>query len=260
MSSSQPLHLIVTGGASGLGAAVVSRFVSNGWRASIFDLDAEGGARMEAELGKEKVNAMSVNICDAEAVEKAIDAAIAKFGPLRAVIQCAGVANPCKVLSKSGAVHPLKGFEKVVAINLIGTFNVLRLAAARMAKQEPLPNKDGERGCFVHVASVAAFEGQIGQAAYSASKGGVVSMTLPLARELGSHGIRVNCIAPGIFGTPMLAKLPEKAKASLSAQVPFPKRLGAPDEFADCCMSLVNNQYYNGTVVRIDGSIRMSAM
>lgn len=294
------VHVLVTGGASGLGESVVRRCVADGARVSIFDLSTEHGEKIVGELGQDKVAFFKVNIIDEKSVQEALEGGIAAFGPLRAVIQCAGIAAPCRVLSSRGVVHTLKAFEHVVNVNLIGTFNVLRLATALMAKSEPL--EGGERGCFVHVASVAAFEGQIGQvgrtnrtqesaseralgivnarrtqpltslflspslpslclqSAYSASKGAVVAMTLPLARELGALGIRVNTIAPGIFATPMMAKLPAKAQESLSQQVPFPKRLGKPEEFADCCVNLVTNQYYNGTVVRLDGSIRMAAM
>jgi len=199
-------------------------------------------------------------VCDEESVQKALDAGIKKFGRLDGVVQCAGVGNPCRVLSSRGVIHPLKSFNQVVQINLIGTFNVLRLAAAIMAKQESKSGLKGEKGVFINVASVAAFEGQIGQAAYSASKGGIVAMTLPIARELGLSGIRVNTIAPGLFDTPMMAALPQKARDSLAAQVPYPQRLGNPEEFAALCESIFENEYLNGTVIRIDGSIRMSAL
>ena len=250
-------HVLVTGGASGLGEAVVRRCVSDGAVVTIFDLSEEAGAKLVSEFGADKVLCMKVNIIDETSVKSSIETCIAKFGPLRAVVQCAGIASPCRVISSRGVVHPLDAFNKVVQVNLIGTFNVLRLAVAAMSTNDPI--KD-ERGVIINVASVAAFEGQIGQAAYSASKGAVVSMTLPLARELGQLGIRCNCIAPGIFATPMMAKLPEKAKASLSKQVPFPQRLGEPAEFADCAANLITNQYYNGMCVRLDGSIRMSAL
>lgn len=232
----QNTHVLVTGGASGLGEACVRRALADGARVSIFDLagQAEAAAALAKELGgDEKLRFYAVDIVSEDSVAKGLAAAIAAFGPLRVVINCAGVASPCRVISSRGVTHPQPSFDKVLAINLSGTFNVLRLAAAIMAKQEPC--EGGERGCFVNVASVAAFEGQIGQAAYAASKGGVVAMTLPIARELGEHGIRINAIAPGVFATAMLNKLPEKVKASLASQVPFPKRLGEPAEFADCC-------------------------
>lgn len=194
-------HVLVTGGASGLGAACVRRAVADGAKVSIFDLagQAETAAALVTELGgASKVLYLAVDIVSEASVSKGLADAIAAFGPLRAVIQCAGVASPCRVLSSRGVVHPLAAFEKVVAINLVGTFNVLRLASAIMSKQSPIDgDASGERGCFVHVASVAAFEGQIGQAAYAASKGAVAAMTLPLARELGEQGIRINTIAPG---------------------------------------------------------------
>jgi NAD(P)-dependent dehydrogenase (short-subunit alcohol dehydrogenase family) len=182
---------------------------------------------------------------------------LAKFGALNGLIQCAGVGNPKRVISSRGKVHDLKTFKFVVDVNLLGTFNVLRLASAVMAKQ---PQVDNERGIIINVASVAAFDGQIGQAAYSASKGAIVAMTLPLARDLAQHKIRVNTIAPGIFETPMMAKLPQKVRVSLAQQVPFPARLGRPAEFAHLCASLIENQYMNAGVIRLDGSIRMAAM
>ena len=198
-------------------------------------------------------------------VQKAIDATLTRFGQgsLRGVINCAGVGNPMRVVASNGKVHSLEHFKKVVDINLTGTFNVLRLAAAVMAKQNPVDegkDSDGERGCIINVASVAAFEGQIGQAAYSASKGGVVAMTLPIARELSKIGIRVNTIAPGLFLTPMMRGLPQKAQDSLIKQFPFPHRLGDPREFADLVVHILENRYINGECIRIDGSIRMSAL
>lgn len=262
-------HIVVTGGASGVGAAVVKLALSQGARVSVWDLSAEAGDKLLADsalsssVSAGRVYFYSVNVVDEESVQKAVDACVKALGRIHAVIQCAGVASPCKVISGKGQVHSLNAFNKVVAINLIGTFNVLRLVTQHMRTYKDTEEKkdeDNEVGAFVHVASVAAFEGQIGQAAYSASKGGVAAMTLPLARELGDYGIRVNTVAPGIFGTPMLMALPEKARKSLSAQVPFPKRLGNPEEFADCCLHLVRNKYYNGTVIRLDGSIRMAAL
>jgi len=199
------------------------------------------------------------DVCDEKSVQQALDAGVRKFGGIHGVVNCAGIGAPSRVLSGKGAVHSLKGWERVLSINLTGTFNVLRLAAAIMAKQQPV-TKDGERGVIINIASVAAFDGQIGQAAYSASKGGVVAMTLPIARELGALGIRCNTIAPGIFMTPMMAALPEKAQQSLATQVPFPKRLGDPAEFAAACVHMIETSYWNGAVVRLDGSIRMSAL
>lgn len=246
---------IVTGGSSGLGQAVVNHFVSQEANVAIFDFN-EDGLSMQKEK-PDRVLFCKVDVSNEASVSKALESVVSKFQAVHGVIQCAGTAWPNKVLSAKGEPHSLKIFEKVVQVNLIGTFNVLRLAAAIMSKQESV---DGEKGVFVHVASVAAFEGQIGQAAYSASKSGVVGMTLPIARELAQHGIRVVTVAPGLFETPMLAKLPEKAKASLIKQVPFPKRLGQPEEFARVCAHIVENAYINGTTLRIDGSIRMGAM
>jgi len=248
---------IITGGASGLGEATTRLLVSKGANVTILDFADEGGKKLEEELAP-KVLFVKTNVTKEEDVQKAVDAAVAKFGTLNGVVNCAGVGNPMRVISGRGTVHPLDTFNWVVQINLIGTFNVLRLAAAAMAKQAA--GKDGERGVIINVASVAAFEGQIGQAAYSASKGGVVAMTLPVARELGALGIRVNTIAPGLFSTPMLMALPEKAKKSLFAQVPYPPRFGEPSEFAALVAHIIENQYFNGTVLRLDGSIRMAAM
>jgi len=250
-------NFIVTGGASGLGEAVVRRVIELGGRATVLDMSDEHGKKIEEDF-KGKVVFVKTNVTKEADVQKAIEIAVQKFGTISGVINCAGVGLPTRVISGRGQVHPLDNFNMVVQINLIGTFNVLRLAAAHMAKQPA--GEGGERGVIINVASVAAFEGQIGQAAYSASKGGVVAMTLPIARELGALGIRVNTIAPGLFRTPMLMALPDKAKKSLYSQVPFPPRFGEPDEFASLCTHIIENQYFNGTVLRLDGSIRMSAM
>jgi len=248
---------IITGGASGLGEATTRLLVSKGAGVTILDFSEEQGKKLEAELSP-KVLFVKTNVTKEDEVQKAVDAHIGKFGALHGVVNCAGVGNPMRVISGRGTVHPLDTFNWVVQVNLIGTFNVLRLAAAAMAKQPA--GEGGERGVIINVASVAAFEGQIGQAAYSASKGGVVAMTLPIARELGALGIRCNTIAPGLFRTPMLMALPEKAKKSLYAQVPFPPRFGEPSEFAELAKHIIETQYFNGTVIRIDGSMRMAAM
>jgi NAD(P)-dependent dehydrogenase (short-subunit alcohol dehydrogenase family) len=230
---------IVTGGASGLGAACVAMFRKHGGRA--FSIDVAGGADYTADVSS------------AEAVE----AVFAKLeGPLHVCINCAGIgSSPTRVIGKTGPV-PLDWFERVIRVNLIGTFNVSRLAAARMAANEP--DKDGERGVIINTASIAAFDGQIGQCAYSASKGGIVGLTLPLARDLARHAIRVMTIAPGIFDTPLLAKLPEEARLSLGAAVPNPARLGHPDEFAQLAQQIIENSMLNGEVIRIDGALRMA--
>jgi len=237
---------LVTGGGSGLGAAVADNLAEGGANVVVADLEGENN---------ENVRFIETDVADEESVQDAIDAAL-EFGELHGVINCAGVATAEKILGKEGP-HALNSFNKVVQVNLIGTFNVARLAAAVMKENEP--TEDGERGVIVNTASVAAFEGQIGQAAYAASKGGVVSLTLPLARELASYGIRVVAIAPGIFDTPMMAGLPEEARESLGNQVPFPSRLGKPEEYAALVRHIVENEMLNGEVIRLDGAIRMAA-
>jgi NAD(P)-dependent dehydrogenase (short-subunit alcohol dehydrogenase family) len=220
------------------------------------DMSEDSGKALQSELGS-RVCFVKCNVTDETSVQSALTTGLSRFGnQLHGVINCAGVGAPKKVLNKGG-VHDLKTFKFVIDVNLIGTFNVLRLGADIMAKQAL---NGGERGVIINVASVAAFEGQIGQASYSASKAGVVGMTLPIARELAEHGIRVLTVAPGLFETPMLARLPEKARASLAAQVPFPRRLGQPSEFASLVAHLISNQYLNAECVRIDGAIRMAAM
>jgi NAD(P)-dependent dehydrogenase (short-subunit alcohol dehydrogenase family) len=237
---------LVTGGGSGLGAAVAGNLAEGGANVVVADLEGENN---------ENVRFIETDVADEESVQDAIDAAL-EFGELHGVINCAGVATAEKILGKEGP-HALDSFNKVVQVNLIGTFNVARLAAAVMKENEP--TEGGERGVIVNTASVAAFEGQIGQAAYAASKGGVVSLTLPLARELASYGIRVVAIAPGIFDTPMMAGLPEEARESLGNQVPFPSRLGKPEEYAALVRHIVENEMLNGEVIRLDGAIRMAA-
>ena len=237
---------LVTGGGSGLGAAVAGNLAEGGANVVVADLEGENN---------ENVRFIETDVADEESVQDAIDAAL-EFGELHGVINCAGVATAEKILGKEGP-HALDSFNKVVQVNLIGTFNVARLAAAAMKENEP--TEGGERGVIVNTASVAAFEGQIGQAAYAASKGGVVSLTLPLARELASYGIRVVAIAPGIFDTPMMTGLPEEARESLGNQVPFPSRLGKPEEYAALVRHIVENEMLNGEVIRLDGAIRMTA-
>jgi len=251
---------LVTGGASGLGEAAVRHFIAKGAKGvTICDVNDENGKKLEGELGAHS-QFCHTDVCDEGSVQKALEATVKKFGALHCVINCAGGGMPQRVLSSKGTVASLKHFNSVVQLNLIGTFNVLSKAAAIMAKQDPVSEEKGERGTIINVASVAAFEGQIGQASYSASKGAIVAMTLPIARELGALGIRINTIAPGIFGTPLLMALPDKVQSSLTSQVPFPNRLGLPKEFAELCGTIVENAYLNGTVLRIDGGIRMSAM
>ncbi len=245
---------IVTGGSSGLGAACVRLLSSVGANVLIADLNEAAGNDLVAELG-ESVQFVKTNVVDELSVQTAVSAAVNTFGNLNGVINCAGIAIAAKLLSRRG-IHALDQFSKVINVNLIGTFNVIRLAAAAMAENDP--TLAGERGVIINTASVAAFDGQIGQAAYSASKGGIVGMTLPIARELARHGIRVMTIAPGIFETPMLAGLPEKARQSLGAQVPFPSRLGRPDEYAALAQHIIENEMLNGEVIRLDGAIRMA--
>lgn len=246
---------LVTGGASGLGEACVRNIVNGGGKVAIFDIDSERGEKLARELSPNTVFAYA-DITKDESAQVAIAKVIDAFGKISVAINCAGVANPGKVLSKGGPM-PLANFNLVIQINLIGTFNVIRLAVEQMMKNTP--NEDGEKGVIINTASVAAFDGQIGQAAYSASKAGVVGMTLPIARECGDYGIRVMTVAPGIFNTPMMAGLPENARQSLAAMPPFPKRLGEPREFAQIVQHIIENPMLNGEVIRLDAGIRMAA-
>jgi len=251
----QKKTFLVTGGSSGLGAACGRRLVGAGANVVIADLNVEAGQALVTELGA-TAKFVETNVVSEEDVNTAVSTAIETFGGLHGAINCAGILIASRVLGRKG-VFPLDQFDKVIQVNLIGSFNVIRLAAAAMAEGEP--DDSGERGVIINTASVAAFDGQIGQAAYSASKGGIVGMTLPIARELASFGIRVVTIAPGIFETPMLAGLPEKARISLGQQVPFPSRLGKPAEYAALAQHIIENQMLNGEVIRLDGAIRMAA-
>ncbi|GAA3907553.1 SDR family NAD(P)-dependent oxidoreductase [Microbacterium invictum] len=243
---------LVTGGASGLGLATARRLAAAGAHVVIVDLPSSAGADIAAELGG---TFAAADVVDSDQVGAAVSQA-AEHGPLRIVINCAGIAPPAKVLNRDGDPSPLADFERVVRINLVGTFNVISQASAVIAKTAPTPS--GDRGVIVNTASVAAFDGQIGQAAYSSSKGGVHAMTLPIARELARYGIRVCTIAPGIMQTPMLAGLPEAAQASLGQQVPYPSRVGQPDEYANLALQIIDNGYLNGETIRLDGAIRMA--
>lgn len=243
---------IVTGGASGLGAATARMLAEAGARVAIFDLNQELAEATASEIGG---HAVVCDVTDAAGTEAAIANAREAIGAARILINCAGVGTPAKAVGRKGPL-PLERFAQVVNINLIGTFNVIRLAAAEMIPLEPL--KDGERGVIVNTASVAAFDGQIGQPAYAASKAGVVGMTLPLAREFAAHGIRVLTIAPGIFETPMLQGLDEKVQQSLASMIPFPNRLGTAEEYASLAKHMCENMMLNGEVVRLDGAIRMA--
>ncbi|GIJ46262.1 3-hydroxyacyl-CoA dehydrogenase [Virgisporangium aliadipatigenens] len=246
---------LVTGGASGLGLATARRFLAGGASVVVVDLPSSQGKDVVAELG-DRATFVPTDVTDEEQVQAAVDTA-SQRGPLSVVVNCAGIGNAARVVKKDGTPFPFALFKKVVEVNLIGTFNVIRLAAARMIEATPLDGE--ERGVIVNTASVAAYEGQIGQAAYSASKGGVVGLTLPVARELAAHRIRVVTIAPGLFATPMLEALPEEAKASLGAQVPHPARLGTPEEYALLATQIVANPMLNGETIRLDGAIRMAA-
>ena len=245
---------IVTGGASGLGEATVRHIAENGGRAIIFDLNEARAQQVMADFSEGQVSYVETDVTDALQVEKNVKLAADLLGQINLLVNCAGIGTPGKVVSK-GQPLALERFEKVIQVNLVGSFNVLRAVAAAMQTNEP--NENGERGVIISTASVAAFEGQIGQAAYSASKGGIVSMTLPIAREFARDGIRVMAIAPGLMKTPMFDGLPEAAIASLSATVPFPARLGHPAEYAKLVESIVENPLLNGEVIRLDGAIRM---
>ncbi|WP_404336300.1 3-hydroxyacyl-CoA dehydrogenase [Planococcus rifietoensis] len=245
---------VVTGGASGLGEATVRHIAENGGRAVIFDLNEERAQQVMADFSEGQVSYFGTDVTNVLQVEGNVKMAVGQLGNVNLLVNCAGIGTPGKVVSK-GQPLALERFEKVIQVNLVGSFNVLRAVAAAMQQNEP--NQEGERGVIISTASVAAFEGQIGQAAYSASKGGIVSMTLPIAREFARDGIRVMAIAPGLMKTPMFDGLPESAIASLSATVPFPARLGHPAEYAKLVESIVENPLLNGEVIRLDGAIRM---
>jgi len=246
-------RFLVTGGASGLGAATAKMLTAAGARVMLVDLNAEGVAATAAALG-EAARYSVADICDETQAGAAVDAAVQAFGGLDGLVNCAGIVAGAKVLGKHGP-HDLAAFTRIINVNLVGTFNMLRLAAAAMAGNTPLA--DGERGVIINTASVAAFDGQVGQAAYAASKGAIASMTLPLARELASHGIRVMTIAPGIFETPMMAGMTDAVRSALTADVPMPSRLGHPQEYAALVRHIIENAMLNGEVIRLDGALRM---
>jgi NAD(P)-dependent dehydrogenase (short-subunit alcohol dehydrogenase family) len=246
--------VLVTGGASGLGGATVEMVVQAGGNAVILDVNEATGNALASRLGG-RVRFVKTDVTSEADVQRAVDTAVQSFGGVHGAVNAAGIGVAERVLGKEGP-QPLANFTRVIHINLIGTFNVIRLAAATMSKNEP--NEAGERGVIVNTASVAAFDGQIGQAAYSASKGGIVGMTLPIAREFARVGVRVMTIAPGTFDTPLLAGLPEAARQSLAQQVPFPSRLGRPAEYAALVRHIFENEMLNGEVIRLDGAIRMA--
>lgn len=244
---------VVTGGASGLGEATVREIVSQGGKAIILDLAEEKGISLAEELG-DNVYFVKTNVTDESSVQAALDKAVELFGNVHVLVNCAGVGIAEKTFGSKGK-HDLSTFSKVIQVNLIGTFNVIRLTAEKMAENEP--NESGERGVIINTSSVAAYEGQIGQVAYSASKGGIVGMTLPIARDLSPLGIRVMTIAPGLFETPLFDSLPDEAKQALGKMTPFPKRLGYPAEYAHLTKSILENPMLNGEIIRLDGAIRM---
>jgi NAD(P)-dependent dehydrogenase (short-subunit alcohol dehydrogenase family) len=243
-------HVAVTGGGSGLGEAVARALAVRGARVTVIDRNAEAAARVAAEI---RGHALALDVTDA-AAGPALDAATAALGPLRGLVNCAGIGGAERIVGRQGPMD-LDAFERTIRVNLIGTFNMLRLAAARM--QSNPPDADGARGAIVNTASVAAFDGQIGQAAYAASKGGIVALALPAARELARFGIRVNTVAPGIFKTPLLAELPEEVQQGIAASIPFPNRLGKPEEFAELVLLCLTNSYLNAEVIRLDGGARL---
>jgi NAD(P)-dependent dehydrogenase (short-subunit alcohol dehydrogenase family) len=249
------LGAVVTGAGSGLGEATARALAERGARVAVLDLGSSRGAEVARALGGESLF-MEADVTQPAQVEAALDRALAAFGALHVAVSCAGIGWASRTVDRDGNPHALDPFARVVQVNLIGTFNVARLAAARMAKSTP--NAHGERGVLVHTASVAAFDGQIGQVAYAASKGGVVGMTLPIARDLAAVGIRCCTIAPGLFGTPMLMALPEPQRQALASSIPFPRRLGDPTEYAALACHIIENPMLNGETIRLDGALRMA--
>ncbi|MGD9831700.1 MAG: SDR family NAD(P)-dependent oxidoreductase [Piscinibacter sp.] len=244
---------LVTGGASGLGAATARELARQGAKVAVLDRNAEGAQALAAEIGG---LGLGCDITDTASVTAALDAARAAHGPARMLMNVAGIGTARRIVGKDGSPAPLEDFERVVRVNLIGTYNITRLVVAEMVKLDPLT--DGERGVVVNTASVAAFDGQVGQEAYAASKGGIVGMTLPLARDLAQFGVRVCTIAPGLFLTPLMAELPQQVQESLAASIPFPKRLGKPEEFAELAAGIIRNLSLNGEVIRLDGALRLA--
>ncbi len=249
------VRALITGGASGLGAGTARRFIDQGARVVILDRDEDKGARLAADLGAQ-TRFVKADVSGEPDVQAGLELCATEFGGLNVLVNCAGIGLAIRTTGSRGP-HPLEAFETVIRVNLIGSFNCIRLAATLMASNPA--SESGERGVIINSASVAAFEGQIGQAAYGASKGGIVGMTLPIARDLARYGIRVCTIAPGIFDTPLLGGLPEEVRASLGAQVPFPQRLGLPAEYAQLAQQIVENEMLNGETIRLDGALRMQS-
>ncbi len=248
---------LVTGGASGLGAQTARELAKRGAKVAVLDRNGAGAKALAAEIGANgQAIGFECDITSPDSVLAALAGARAAHGPARLLMNIAGIGTAKRLIAKDGTPMPLEDFERVIRVNLVGTFNMIRLAAAEMVKLDPL--EDGERGVIVNTASVAAFDGQVGQEAYAASKGGIVSLTLPLARDLAQFGVRVVTIAPGLFLTPLMAELPEAVQQSLAASIPFPKRLGKPEEFAQLCAAIVENLSLNGEVIRLDGALRMA--
>lgn len=245
---------VIAGGASGMGAATAQWLSANGMKVAVLDQQQAAAEKLAREIDG---IAVPVDVTQDESVENAIAEVAAKWKAIHVCVNCAGIAPAARIVGKKGLM-PLEDFQRVIQINLVGTFNVMRCVAAQMAQQEPIDG-EGQRGVIINTASIAAYEGQIGQAAYSASKGGVISLTLPAAREFGQFGVRVMTIAPGVIATPMMANMPEEVTAHLSAAVPFPKRMGHPEEYARLVQHIIENSYLNGSVIRLDGAMRMAA-
>ena len=246
---------IVTGGASGLGRATVEAYVGKGAKVAIFDMNEANARDVISQLGEDNVAFFGVNVADEESVQAGINGVVERFGAIHVCNNFAGIGSACKTLSKHG-VFPLDEYMKIINVNQVGTFNVSRYAAEQMARNEPI-NKDGGRGVIINTASIAAYEGQVGQLAYSASKGAIVGMTLPMARDLASYGVRVNTIVPGLIHTPLFESMPDNVYQSLEASVCYPQRLGRPEEIAHMSVFMAENDYLNGECIRLDGAIRM---
>ena len=247
---------VITGGCSGLGLAVAKQLVSMGANVVLIDINSEAGARQQAELGADNTLFINADVTSEQAISTALDSAVERFGAIHFCVNCAGIAPAERLLNKQGEPASLTRFNQTLSINLSGTYNVARLAAAKMAENAPHPDT-GERGVIINTASIAGYEGQIGQTAYAASKAAIIGLTLPMARDLSNLGIRVNSIAPGVMGTPLLTAMPQQVQDALGANVPFPGRLGSPEEFAHLAQHICQNSYINGETIRLDGALRM---